>query len=184
MCIRDRILARSLNAEIIRDGYGHVLNGDLLYQPYRVRGAGGEIAMVFRDHHLSNRIGFEYQHFRPEDAAADLVHRLQKIRENLSWSPGNHLVTLSLDGENAWEWYQGDKGPFLHSLYRRLSEEPLLRCCTCLLYTSSSREYSYSGWRTYGRWACKIKARKPWAMVYGSLLQSDMLLLYFFRPPE
>ncbi|MGB4330081.1 MAG: glycoside hydrolase family 57 protein [Dethiobacteria bacterium] len=134
----EQILARSLNAEIIRDGYGHVLNGDLLYQPYRVRGAGGEIAMVFRDHHLSNRIGFEYQHFRPEDAAADLVHRLQKIRENLSWSPGNHLVTLSLDGENAWEWYQGDKGPFLHSLYRRLSEEPLLRCCTVSDYLAAN----------------------------------------------
>lgn len=134
----EQILARSLNVEIIRDGFGHVLNGDLLYQPYRVRGSGGEIAMVFRDHHLSNRIGFEYQHFRPEDAAADLVHRLHKIRENLAWAPGRHLVTLSLDGENAWEWYQGDKGPFLHSLYRRLSEEPLLRCCTVSEYLAAN----------------------------------------------
>ena len=134
----EQILARSLNAEIIRDGYGHVLNGDLLYQPYRVRGAGGEITMVFRDHHLSNRIGFEYQHFRPGDAAADLVHRLQKIRENLAWAPGNHLVTLSLDGENAWEWYPGDKGPFLHTLYRRLSEEPFLCCCTVSDYLAAN----------------------------------------------
>ncbi len=134
----EQILARSLSAEIIRDGYGHVLNGDLLYQPYRVRGAGGEIAMIFRDHHLSDRIGFEYQHFRPEDAAADLIHRLQKIRENLAWAPGNHLVTLSLDGENAWEWYPGDKGPFLHSLYRRLSEDPLLCCCTVSDYLAEN----------------------------------------------
>lgn len=130
----EQILAHSLNSEIIRDGYGHVLNGDLLYRPYRVRGVGGEIAMIFRDHHLSNRIGFEYQNFSPEEAAADLVHRLQKIRENLAWSPENHLVTLSLDGENAWEWYRGDKGPFLHSLYQRLSEEPLLQCCTVSEY--------------------------------------------------
>ncbi len=130
----EQILSRSLNTEIIRDSYGHVLNGDLLYRPYRVRGGGGEMTMIFRDHHLSNRIGFEYQHFRPEDAAADLVQRLLKIRENLSWTPENHLVTLSLDGENAWEWYQGDKGPFLHSLYRRLSEEPLLCCCTVSEY--------------------------------------------------
>jgi alpha-amylase/alpha-mannosidase (GH57 family) len=93
--------------------------------------------MVFRDHHLSNRIGFEYQHFRPDDAAADLVHRLLKIRENLAWAPDSHLVTLSLDGENAWEWYQGDKGPFLHSLYRRLSEEPRLCCCTVSAYLAA-----------------------------------------------
>ena len=130
----EQVLARSLKVEIVRDAYGHVLNGDLLYRPYRVRGAGGELAMVFRDHYLSNRIGFEYQHFRPEDAAADLVHRLLKIRENLACSPGSHLVTISLDGENAWEWYQGDKGPFLHSLYRRLSEEPRLCCCTVSEY--------------------------------------------------
>jgi alpha-amylase/alpha-mannosidase (GH57 family) len=133
----EQVLAHSINAEIIRDGYGHVLNGDLLYRPYRVRGAGGELAMVFRDHHLSNRIGFEYQHFRPDDAAADLVHRLLKIRENLAWAPDSHLVTLSLDGENAWEWYQGDKGPFLHSLYRRLSEEPRLCCCTVSAYLAA-----------------------------------------------
>ena len=108
----EQILARSLKQEINRDGYGHVLNGDTLYRPYLVKGAGQEMVMVFRDHYLSNRIGFEYQHFRPEDAAADLVHRLHKIAENLDWSGEEHLVTISLDGENAWEWYTGDKGPF------------------------------------------------------------------------
>ncbi len=126
----EQILAKSLGEEVNRDGYGHVLNGDLLYRPYKVSGGGAEMAIIFRDHHLSDRIGFEYQNFRPEDAATDLVHRLHKIRENLAWSPDAHLVTLSLDGENAWEWYQGDKGPFLHSLYRRLAEDPYLKCVT------------------------------------------------------
>ncbi|MEW5785255.1 MAG: glycoside hydrolase family 57 protein [Bacillota bacterium] len=126
----EQILARSLGEEIVRDAYGHVLNGDLLYRPYLAAHTGAEMAVIFRDHHLSDRIGFEYQYFRPEDAAADLVHRLHKIRENLAWSPDSHLVTISLDGENAWEWYQGDKGPFLHSLYQRLSAEPHLRCVT------------------------------------------------------
>ncbi|HHX87294.1 MAG TPA: glycoside hydrolase, partial [Firmicutes bacterium] len=126
----EQILARSLNLEIHRDAYGHVLNGDLLYRPYLVKAAGGEMAMVFRDHHLSNRLGFEYQHFRPEDAAADLVHRLHKIAENLAWSDEEHLVTISLDGENAWEWYSGDKGPFLTRLYRRLAEDRVLKCVT------------------------------------------------------
>ncbi len=124
----EQILARSLNLEIHRDAYGHVLNGDVLYRPYLVKAAGGEMAMVFRDHHLSNRIGFEYQHFRPEDAAADLVHRLHKIAENLAWSAEEHLVTISLDGENAWEWYSGDKGPFLRGLYRRLAGDQKLEC--------------------------------------------------------
>lgn len=126
----EQILARSMGEEIVRDGYGHVLNGDLLYRPYRVKAAGAEMDIIFRDHHLSDRIGFEYQNFPPDDAAADLVNRLKKIRADLSWSPHRHLVTISLDGENAWEWYRGDKGPFLNSLYRRLSEDPYLNCVT------------------------------------------------------
>ena len=71
--------------------------------------------MIFRDHHLSNRIGFDPE-LSPEEAAADLVHRLQKIRENLAWSPENHLVTLSLDGENAWEWYAVTRALFAQPL--------------------------------------------------------------------
>ena len=106
----------SLGVRLGAVSYTHldVYKRQVLYRPYLVKAAGGEMAMVFRDHHLSNRIGFEYQHFRPEDAAADLVHRLHKIAENLAWSAEEHLVTISLDGENAWEWYSG-----------------------CLLYTSS-----------------------------------------------
>lgn len=126
----EQILARSLGLGINRDSHGHVLNGDMLYQPYRVSAAGSEVAIVFRDQYLSDRIGFEYQHFRPEDAAADLIQRLHRIRENLAWSQSSHLVTVSLDGENAWEWYQGDKGPFLHSLYRQLSNDHSFRCVT------------------------------------------------------
>lgn len=134
----EQILARSLKQEINRDGYGHVLNGDTLYRPYLVKGAGQEMVMVFRDHYLSNRIGFEYQHFRPEDAAADLVHRLHKIAENLDWSGEEHLVTISLDGENAWEWYTGDKGPFLTDLYRRLSEDRVLETVTVSDYLAKN----------------------------------------------
>ena len=52
--------------------------------------------MVFRDHHLSNRIGFVYQHMSGRDAAEDLIHRLLKIREHLGKNPDNFLVTIAL----------------------------------------------------------------------------------------
>ncbi len=126
----EQILERSLGLEIYRDDYGHVLNPEVLYQPYLVSGEGAEMAMVFRDHHLSDRIGFEYQNFHGDHAAEDLVHRLHRIRENLRHSRGNFLVTISLDGENAWEWYPDDKRTFLHGLYRRLTHDPLIKCVT------------------------------------------------------
>ncbi len=126
----EQILEKSLGVEICRDGYGHVLNPEVLYQPYLLSVEGGEMAVVFRDHNLSDRIGFEYQGFHGDHAAEDLVHRLHRIRQNLRHSEGNHLVTISLDGENAWEWYPDDKRTFLHGLYRRLSHDPNLHCIT------------------------------------------------------
>ncbi len=130
----EQILARSLETEIYRDGYGHVLNPDVLYRPYMACGEGAEIPIVFRDHHLSDRIGFEYQHMSGEHAAGDLIHRLHKIRDNLGKTPGEFLVTLALDGENAWEWYDADKTDFLHHLYRRLSADPYLETVTVAEY--------------------------------------------------
>ncbi len=126
----EQVLCKSMHVEIYRDGYGHVLNPEVLYRPYLVSSAGVELPIVFRDHHLSDRIGFVYQHMSGEEAAADLVHRLHKIRENLGNNPGNFLVTLALDGENAWEWYTGDKTVFLNHFYRLLSEDPFLEAVT------------------------------------------------------
>ncbi|HHX78055.1 MAG TPA: glycoside hydrolase family 57, partial [Firmicutes bacterium] len=128
------ILVKSLGVPIRRDEYGHVLNPTVLYQPYRVKIQGTSIDMVFRDHYLSDMIGFTYHDWQPVDAAANLVHRLLKIRENLKGSPGNFLVTISLDGENPWEWYLNDKKDFLNELYSRLSEESNLKTVTVAEY--------------------------------------------------
>lgn len=124
----EQILAQTMEVEIQRDEYGHLLNPEVLCQPYRVMGEGEEITIIFRDQVLSDRIGFEYQHFQAEEAAEDLIHRLHVIRERLGHLPGNFLVTISLDGENPWEWYPDDKHGFLHALYHRLSKDPYLKC--------------------------------------------------------
>ena len=126
----EQVLARSLGVEIRRDGEGNVLNPGMLYRPYRAVHGGGEVAMVFRDHVLSDLIGFEYRKMPGEEAAADLCRRLGRIRDALRGEPGNHLVTIALDGENPWEWYPGDKTVFLHALYRNLSADPGFRAVT------------------------------------------------------
>lgn len=126
----EEILAKSLGTEIYRDEYGHVTNPQVLYQPYKVNINGKEIFMIFRDQYLSDRIGFTYQHMSVNDAVNDLHHRLHKIREHLDDHSGNYLVTISLDGENAWEWYSNDKKDFLHLLYQRLRDDPLLHTVT------------------------------------------------------
>lgn len=92
--------------------------------PYGVYANGKEndsVVVVFRDTQLSDKIGFTYQNFRGEDAADDFIKSI------LQYAPKegepDRLLTVILDGENAWEWYRLDnngKG-FLHALYRKLS---------------------------------------------------------------
>ncbi len=126
----ESVLVKSLGSEIRRDEYGHVLDPTILYQPYRVEAYGSSIDMIFRDHYLSDMIGFTYHDWNPIDAAENLIHRFHKIRENLRGAPGDFLVTISLDGENAWEWYHHDKKDFLNHLYARLSCEKELKTVT------------------------------------------------------
>ncbi|MEK9136728.1 MAG: glycoside hydrolase family 57 protein, partial [Bacteroidota bacterium] len=79
------------------------------------------MALVFRDTELSDRIGFKYQAYKGEEAAEDFVQTI------LSRAPKSDdddvLVTVILDGENAWEWYRQDMDgkEFLNAFYRKLT---------------------------------------------------------------
>jgi len=95
------------------------------YQAYTWQQNGREMRMLFRDHYLSDLIGFEYSRMGAEEAAD---HFLGRIRENT----GGHdvLVPIILDGENAWEWYEANGRPFLRALYQRISDDPGLQAST------------------------------------------------------
>jgi alpha-amylase/alpha-mannosidase (GH57 family) len=122
----ETILARSLGVRIERDSAGHVKNPAILYQPYWVDGGGKRVAVIFRDHALSDRIGFVYQSMDPHAAADDMIRCLHIIRERLDGDDLPYLVPIILDGENAWEFYEQNGNPFLRALYQRLSDDPLL----------------------------------------------------------
>lgn len=84
-------------------------------------GEGRSISLVFRDTDLSDRIGFTYQNYTGEEGAEDFVQAV------LSRAPHEGerdvLVTVILDGENAWENYRRDLDgkQFLGALYRKLT---------------------------------------------------------------
>lgn len=95
------------------------------YYPYAVyadRGSTGSVAIVFRDTELSDKIGFTYQSWRGEDAAEDFVQSV--LRYVSSEGDPDRLLTVILDGENAWEWYRYDNDgkEFQNALYRKLSK--------------------------------------------------------------
>lgn len=100
-----------------------------LYKPYLVETGGKPIYCFFRDDHLSDKVGFEYAKWRGDDAAADFVHQLEEI---LHHAPGTDepVVTVILDGENAWEYYPYNAYYFLSELYSKLEEHPAIRTTT------------------------------------------------------
>ena len=102
---------------------------DMLHRPWRLATPDGDITLLFRDHELSDRIGFVYQRWDPALAAADFVARLKRIGEEHG-GEGPAVVSVILDGENCWEHYADDGGPFLEALYGALESDPAIRTRT------------------------------------------------------
>jgi alpha-amylase/alpha-mannosidase (GH57 family) len=123
------VLGRTLNAGFFRDAKGVPANADRLYKPLRVQLAGNPITGLFRDHHLSDLIGFVYSRMNGKDAAADLHGRLRELGERVQTSQPL-TVCLFLDGENAWEYYPGNGREFLREFYGRIQGDQDFRALT------------------------------------------------------
>jgi alpha-amylase/alpha-mannosidase (GH57 family) len=132
MATDEQILARSLDVSLTRNQYGYVEQPDRLYAAYRLRTGGAEVACAFRDHALSDMIGFTYSGWDSEAAAGHFVQRLSEAGRQYAarTGGGDALISIILDGENAWEHFEGGGRPFLRALYRQLSDHPDLRTVT------------------------------------------------------
>jgi alpha-amylase/alpha-mannosidase (GH57 family) len=138
LCSDEAVLGWTLKHFFHRDASGNVEEPELLYRPYRLETDQGDLAIVFRDHRLSDLIGFSYAAMEPRRAAIDLIGHLEAISRSLraNQPPGGTglrhpwLVTIALDGENCWESYAQDGKPFLEHLYHLFSDHPGLQLVT------------------------------------------------------
>ena len=132
MATDEEILGRTLGRGFTRDGSGNVEQPEVLYKPYMVGGKGRQVACAFRDHSISDLIGFSYASWNADVAADDFVRRLVEAgRRYSNRTVGKEAtVFVILDGENAWEHYPGQGRPFLRALYGRLAAHPDLRTVT------------------------------------------------------
>jgi len=91
-----------------------------LFMPYLLKDYKTKI--FFRDDGLSDLIGFEYSDWHADDAVANFIHNLENIGKSLGDCADKHVVSVVLDGENAWEYYPENGHYFLDQLYQTLSE--------------------------------------------------------------
>lgn len=99
-----------------------------LFHPHVIN--GHQPRLFFRDDGLSDLVGFEYSKMNSEEAAEDLVKHLVNIADFLGDRANRHVVSVILDGENAWEYYPHNGYYFLNHLYETLADHPLVSTTT------------------------------------------------------
>jgi alpha-amylase/alpha-mannosidase (GH57 family) len=112
---------------------------EVLCQPYRASDAPEPLAIFFREAQVADAIGFQYGQFSDSRAAADdLIRTIENRYMNGLGSEEDRVLTIALDGENAWGGYADDGRPFLHALYERLGNDPRFKTVTFSEYLAGN----------------------------------------------
>jgi alpha-amylase/alpha-mannosidase (GH57 family) len=100
-------------------------NPEGIHHPFELKNTN--IACFFRDDGLSDLIGFEYSKWHADDAVGDFIKHLEIIAAN---EPPDSVVSIIMDGENAWEYFPENGYYFLRALYNRLAAHPGIELTT------------------------------------------------------
>ncbi len=125
MATDEGVLGRSLNHSMARDGEGFLdpPSAEKLYNLYRWEREGQTMNLVFRDHRISDLLGFVYSGMPAADAASHLLRTIKESVEPVTRSGRDAVLPIILDGENAWEGYEANGCEFLRRLYDGLQKD-------------------------------------------------------------
>jgi len=140
----------------------------LLYQPHLLKRKEGELNIVFRDRNLSDLIGFVYHEMKETDAVNNFMAHLENI--NKTFKGKDILVTIAMDGENAWEFFRNDGHDFLDLFYQRISDCDFIKTTTVSDYLKLNptkriiKRLSAGSWiyGEFGKWIGNLHKVKAW----------------------
>ena len=184
----ETVLRNSINkSELVAD--------QCLYSAYQYQ--DNDISCFYRDDGLSDLIGFKYSDWHADDAVANLEHHLEKIANECA-SNKEAIVSIILDGENAWEYYPQNGYHFLNALYEKLSKNELIRLTTYSEYLNSNKnrvnlpEIVAGSWvyGTFSTWIGEKDKNRAWDMlvevknVYDKVIKEERLSIDEIRLAE
>jgi alpha-amylase/alpha-mannosidase (GH57 family) len=125
MATDEGVLGRTLDYNFTRhnNGHLHAESADRLYNIYRYEKDETQMHLVFRNHRLSDLIGFVYSGMPAQDAANHLMKNIKNSAQPLLEKGRNAIVSIILDGENAWEYYPQSGREFLRRFYDALQRD-------------------------------------------------------------
>ena len=126
------VLGRSTRSFFERNSAGHLMldSAQRLYQLYRHGEEADGVSLVFRDHNLSDLIGFVYSSVPPKEAAAHFVKSIKASAQPVLATGRDAVVPVILDGENAWEHFPASGREFLRRLYHAIESDPQIEPLT------------------------------------------------------
>jgi alpha-amylase/alpha-mannosidase (GH57 family) len=132
MATDEGVLARTLGMPFTRDGHGRLPDAAAakLYTIHRYENGGANMSLIFRDHAISDLIGFVYSGMPPQEAADHLMRNIRESAEPVLRSGADAVVPIILDGENAWEYYPESGREFLRRIYDALQSSPDIEAVT------------------------------------------------------
>jgi len=132
MATDEGVLGRTIGIHFERPHEGrlkpeHALK---LYTPYLYSKGHTEMRMVFRDHTLSDLIGFVYSGMPAKQAAEHFIRSIKESAKPVLDKGRDALVPIILDGENAWEFYHESGREFLRRVYEAFERDHSLQAVT------------------------------------------------------
>ena len=132
MATDEGVLGRSSGVFFQREGNGRLPShlAERLYNIHRYEHGSSAMHMVFRDHTISDLIGFVYSGMDPKEAASHLLRNIRDAAQPVLAQGRDAVVSVILDGENAWEYYPQSGREFLRRFYDALQREDGLEALT------------------------------------------------------
>jgi alpha-amylase/alpha-mannosidase (GH57 family) len=160
-----------------------------LYRPYRLEKDAQDLTCFFRDDRLSDLIGFEYSRWHGQDAARHFIEQIETIAHQAPEGE-TPIVSIILDGENAWEYYPYNGFYFLDELYNELEAHTDIHTSTYRDYLKSSAAHSDStqvrslpgivaGSWVYGdfsTWIGSKEKNRAWDLLCAAKQSYDMVM--------
>jgi alpha-amylase/alpha-mannosidase (GH57 family) len=154
MATDEGVLSRTLGMSFMRDGRGRVPDAAArkLYTIHRFESGPSQMHLIFRDHAISDLVGFVYSGMHPQDASSHLMHNIKESAKPVLNSGSDAVVSIILDGENAWEYYQESGREFLRRFYEMLQNDKGIEAVTVSEAVERHRNFNVLHSLTPGSW--------------------------------
>jgi len=154
MATDEGVLGRTVDYNFHRNDKGALPTGgaEKLYTIYQYEKDQIDMRLFFRDHTLSDLIGFVYSGMPAQEAASHLIQNIKESARPVLQSGKDAVVSIILDGENAWEYYPESGREFLRRFYQGLQADSEIEALTASEAIARQKEFGKLSSITPGSW--------------------------------